>query len=160
MGTKIGDLDVTTHPLAPMRGLQLKARLLRVVLPVLGDAAPHLKKLRPASGVAPDSDTTLAEAGATLAGADIATIAPLLASIAAHIDPDTLPELISDVLRSTNIVMPEGKSQKKVSIDLCDEGAIDRVFTGARGPLLYKVLFHALKTHFADFRVGAQSADS
>lgn len=125
--------DVTVSPYAPLRGITVKARLLKTIAPILHHVGPLLDSL----------------GSIEIADLDVDRAAPVLGALLAHIDPDTLPELIQELLDTTSVVQPEGKQKKQlVKVDLCDPGAIDRVFAG-KEQAMFRVIGFALKVHFA-----------
>lgn len=133
---------VTVGRMAPMRGLALKARLARVVAPVLAEIMP-----------------LLAGGNIDLANVDVEKAAPMVGAALSHVDPDSLPDLVYQVLSTTSVTMHEGSGKKRVlvNVDLCDPGAIDRVFA-ENERALYTVIGFALKAHFADF-IGGSAKD-
>jgi hypothetical protein len=134
---------VMIAPFAPMRGLAVKAKLGKALAPILAQLAPILKESE----------------GQKLEELDAAKAMPMIGAVFANLDPDTLPELISDLLSTTSVVITEGtgKKQSKVKCDLCDVGEIDRVFMG-RDHLLLTVIALAFKEHVAGF-IGGSAND-
>lgn len=135
-----GTVDVGPFP--PLRGLQVRARVAKALVPALAKAGPLLEQLKP---------------GNNLADIEIEKAGPLLGAMLAELNPDELPELVKALLATTSVIVTEGKKQRKV--DLCTPGAIDSTFEGQDHVLLFDVIPFALKEVFAGFLTGIVSAD-
>jgi hypothetical protein len=135
--------NVTIGDFAPLRAYIARARLLKVIAPMLPKVMPMLKGLAEGEKV-------------ELAKLDIDKALPLLAAVLDQIEPDELPELFRELLQTTSVTINVTKGKKQVSeqYDLCDEGRIDLVFAG-RDHLLLPVCGMALKELFAGFRAGS-----
>lgn len=142
--TVIDDLEVSTQPLAPLRGLALKAKLTALILPALAKGGPLITRLQ--AGGAERLDKL-----------DVAELAPIIGELMTQIDPDRLPELVTQVLATTSVTVVE--KGLPVRYELGAPGMIDRIFM-TRSRALYAVIWHALKVHFADFIGGARSTVS
>lgn len=140
-GTTIDGVEIIFTKLPPLRAIQLKAKIARMLAPAFkdgaGGAVSQLSRVN------------------SIADADVTELAGMLGSLLAALDPDTLPELIADVLRTTSLVLDD-ESGRRVKHDLCSPAAIDKVFLD-REELLYKVIGFALREHFADFLRGVSS---
>lgn len=154
----INGWDVVTVKLAPMRGLELKARVAKLAVPMLGKIAPFVKELeaewRAANAEALAADPDL-KFEIKLGEIDTERVAPLLASLVEFIEPKTLPVLVADVLRTTSVTRPDDDGVLN-KIDLCDDGAIDRTFGDVSDLVMWATVWHALKTQFADFFGGSK----
>lgn len=130
---KIGDLSVTTvkHPV--MRGLALKARLFAMLAPAL----KHLDALESAAK------------GQSVADMSLPALAPVLTALAGTLDPNTLPDLVVEILSGTTVTVP-GADGKPTLMDL-DRTGIEAVFNSRPDTLLFQVIGHALKANFTGF---------
>lgn len=170
---------VIVVPLAPLRGLAYKVRVGKVVAPVLEHMGPLFdaaakamaaKKAAEAAaaasqaaedtdGEAPAADAAEDPKLAGMAGLDFAKAGPALNAVLATLDPETIPELIGEILVSTSVIRREGKQKQPVKVDLCDEGQIDRVFENNESGLLATV-WYTLGAHFEGFLGGSASGRS
>lgn len=177
---------VIVVPLAPLRGLAYKVRVGKVVAPVLehmgplfaaaAKAAEAQKAAEAAAALAATSSTSAEDAGDEspeadapapaaqppepkvpgIAGLDFAKAGPALNAVLATLDPETLPDLIREILISTSVIRREGKNKQPVKHDLQDEGRIDLVFENNESGLLATV-WYTLGAHFEGFLGGSAS---
>lgn len=132
-------VSTTRHP--PLRGLQLKARVLRLV-------APAARGLSAAGDLGELADLELNVE-------NIEKIAPALEALAGAIDPETLPDLVCELLCNTSIIVPDARGVLN-RIELNSRGNIDLAFDGRDG-LMFRVIAHAAGVNFADFFGGKAS---
>jgi hypothetical protein len=132
--TTVGDMKVTVQKHPVMRGLVLKARLLKLVAPALSQASAL-------------SNVT------SLAQADVGALAPALQALAAQIQPTELPGLISEVLACTTVIVRDSAGMlNQIDLGLGDE-MLQQVFSSRSDLDLFRVVAFALKVNFADFFV-------
>ena len=135
----INGWTIYTNRLPMLRGLEQKARVMKVTVPIAAPLAPLAKEAKEGGGIQ---------------NIDIERAAVMLAQAAVHLEPAQLPVVIQDILQTTSVVMPDDKGRMN-RIDLCDAGAIDRVFTDAGELVLFKVVWFALKVQFENFLGGS-----
>lgn len=135
----IDGFKVSTTKHSTARGLQLRARLLRIALPAVSaltskgvTSIGHVKDI--------DLDD---EAG-------LDKLAPALERLAERLDPETLPDLVCEILCNTSINVPVGEPATLTRVELNAPDKLDAAFDGRHESLLYKVIGHALKVNFAD----------
>lgn len=131
----INGWTVSAQRLPMLRGLALKAKIGKVLAPILETVSPLLK-----------------EAGG-IENISIEQAAPLLAKAFAQLEPAQVPELVQEILNTTSVVLPDDKGRLN-RVDLCDAGAIDRVFADVGELVLFKVVWFTLKVHFENFTGG------
>lgn len=133
----IDGFKVSTTRHATMRGLQLRARLLKIVLPAVSAlSASGVKSI----GAMADTDT---------AELDVEKMAPALERLAQAIPPAELPDLVCELLINTSIVCPVG--DKIIRIELANSTNIDMAFDDKDELLFYKVIAHAIGVNFGSF---------
>lgn len=125
----IGDRRYCTQQYAAMRSFHLLAELVKVVGPALGAL----------SGASADTD--------------VAKLAPVLAAGLAGVDPNEASRLVLKILEGTQAYVDGAR------IELKNNAAIDRVFSGRMGEL-FKVIAHAVKVNYGDFFAGADPTGS
>jgi hypothetical protein len=133
-----GTIDV--GPFAPLRGLQVRARVAKALVPALSKAGPLIEQLP----VAADGTVNLADV-------EVEKLGPLIGHVLADLNPDELPELVKALLATTSVIVNKRKH------DLCTPGEIDSVFLGHDNVLLLDVIPFALKELFAGFLSGIVS---
>lgn len=150
----VDGVKISTTKHATMRLLQLRGRLMKIVLPAIGGFAAAGKKLA-AAGV------TTANVGALLEQ-DTDELAPALKAFAEAIDPDALPALVCEILANTSVTLPLGENRTLSRIELHSSPNIDIAFDDQDELLFYKVLAHALTVNVGGFfaalaRAGAKA---
>lgn len=124
---EIDGLKVSTTQLGAWRALDLTPRIGAVL-------APALEKL---AGMP----------AATITGADLELIAPVLGALFARTNGKEVQALVKDLLVSTSVIVDGRK------VELTSAGAIDSVF-GARLMTLLRVVWFVLTVNYSDF-IGA-----
>lgn len=135
----IDGFKVSTTKHSTVRGLQLRARLMRIVLPAISALT---SKGVTSIGAVKDIDLD-DEAG-------LDKLAPALERLAEKLDPEILPDLMCEILCNTSINVPVGEPPTLTRVELNAPEKIDAAFDGRHEFLLYKVLGHALKVNFSD----------
>lgn len=157
--TTINGWNVATIKLAPLRGLELKATVAKLALPMIGKVAPFIKELEAEWRAAnPDAEPD-AQFEIKINEIDPERAAPVLVGLAEHIEPKSLPGLVSDILKTTSVTRNDpdnDDSAQLIKFDLCDPGAIDRVFGDVSDLVMWSVVWHALRAQFADFFGGSK----
>jgi len=121
---EIDGLMFTSVQFPAMYGFGLLARLAKSIGPALAAL----------SGLSPDTD--------------LSDIGPSLRTALVGLDPDEAQKLVLEVLKSTSVLMTEGRK-----IEFTDRAKVDEVFSG-RLKTMFKVLGFALQVNFADFATG------
>jgi hypothetical protein len=160
---------VIVVPLAPLRGLAYKVRVGKVVAPVLQHMGPLFEAASKAMAAKEAAEAAAAaelgsrgegaaaqEATGNVQLAGIAKAGPALNAVLATLDPETVPDLIREILVATSVIRREGQKRQPVKHDLCDEGRIDLVFENNEAGLLATV-WYTLGAHFEGFLGGSAS---
>lgn len=132
---EIDGLDVTSHKFPVFEALRLKAKLVRVVMPILSSSTSAL------DGIGSVED---------LMNADTDQLGPIGLAIAEALEPKQLTALFLDCLRTTNVTIdgPKGPRIIELTSESKINGVVDDVVT------LWKIVYFALKATFGDFIEG------
>lgn len=131
----IDDIEVTVTKFAAIRGSQVNARILRIIVPALGAIADTIPAIM--NGKVED-----------LLRHDIADIMPAFERLLAALDESTIESLLTSVLASASVVIRDGANATKY--DLTSAAMINRAFDD-RELTMWKVWWFALKANFRPF---------